>query len=146
MNFVLYLYPTYIHTCMHTYIHTYIQGRRHRGWRTDWSPFRIHDGMLLSNFLYDCVVLDSYWQAFRKINKRKGKGLIGTDQFPMEVQNQMVNENCHFKFCQFRSCTESRSSPKWHEVITTRRRRRRRTRTSRRSTSIVVLLSSPLIT
>jgi len=23
MNFVLYLYPTYIHTCMHTYIHTY---------------------------------------------------------------------------------------------------------------------------
>jgi hypothetical protein len=55
----------------------------------------------------------------------------------------MVNENCHFKFCQFRSCTESRSSPKWHEVITTRRRR---TRTSRRSTSIVVLLSSPLIT
>jgi hypothetical protein len=57
----------------------------------------------------------------------------------------MVNENCHFKFCQFRSCTESRSSPKWHEVITTRRRRRR-TRTSRRSTSIVVLLSSPLIT
>jgi hypothetical protein len=41
-------------------------------------------------------VLDSYGQALRKIDKRKGKGLIGINQFPVVVEDQMVDEHGHF--------------------------------------------------
>lgn len=40
--------------------------------------------------------LDSYGQALGKVDKRKGKGLIGINQFPVEVEDQMVDEHGHF--------------------------------------------------
>jgi len=62
-----------IHTYMHAYIHTYIWGRRHRGWRTDWSPLRIHDGRCCCLFYMTVWCLTLIGKPLGKSTKGKAK-------------------------------------------------------------------------